>query len=247
MDGEAVTNIALLAAQAETKEFNGIPYTKSPYYPMGVVHEDVVSFTSLNSFCEFIAKNPQNLDLTGAIITVNSNFTVSLLSKPNPLDGKRTVYANAQRHGFQSFNFNQAYDPEDFIVALKSFFVREGTDWDDVFTLVKKVRIEDGVEMNDDGISMNVTIKKGVSSASLDRVTKQTDHILRPYRIFPECIQPESIFFLRIIPCGDKSFRVGLYETDGGKWKLDASKNIREYILSELDANGIQTAIPVYC
>ena len=49
--------------------------------------------------------------------------------------------------------------------------------------------------------------------------------------------QPESEFILRLNDNGD----VGLFEADGGAWKLEAKKNVMEYFeaaLSDLVTSG---------
>lgn len=244
MDGDAVRRIEELAEKAAVKVKDGVTYVSGNYKPLGVVHEDCLRFTALEDFCVFVNENPQKQDLRDAVIMVNPDFTVSLLSKPDPLDGERTVIALAKRHETEGFQFARQLDVDAFIVALKSKFVKADSDWETVFNLVRKVQIEDGVELSDDGMSQKVTIKKGVSAASVETVNKPVDYALRPYRIFPECEQPKSVFFMRLQASGSMGVYVSLYETDGGAWKNDAARIIREYI--EVRLND-ETRVPVFC
>lgn len=46
-----------------------------------------------------------------------------------------------------------------------------------------------------------------------------------PFRTFLEVEQPESEFLLRV----DAEKGIGLFEADGGIWKLEAKRNIAEY------------------
>lgn len=245
MDGEAVKRIADLAVQANQIVKDGITFVSKDYQPLGVVHEDTVRFTTLTSFCRFIDKNPQNFDLSQAVVVIDRSFVVSLLSAPDKLDGKRTVYAMAKEHDFEEFSFGRQYSVEDFIIALKTLFVKEDSDWEAVFNLVKRVQVSDNMEISDDGMSQSLTVRRGVSSASLEHVTKPTDHELRPYRIFPEAEQPKSIFYLRISGSKELGPKVALYETDGGKWKVEASQIIKRFIEDNLFDTNVQ--IPVYC
>ena len=48
---------------------------------------------------------------------------------------------------------------------------------------------------------------------------------LCPFRTFREVVQPESEFILRL----DDKGRVGLFEADGGRWKMEAKANIAAY------------------
>lgn len=245
MEGDAVKRIVDLAIRSTQIEKDGTTFVSQDFRPLGIVHTQAVEFTTLTSFCHFIERNPQGLDLNGAIITIDRDFEVRLLSAPDPLDGARTVYALAKRHSFRGVEFGNQYAVEDFIIALKSKFVKEDSDWEQVFELAKKVTVEDSVELNDDGMSQRVTVKQGVSAASLTTVNKPTDHALRPYRIFPEVEQPKSIFFMRISGNKSTGAYIALFETDGGKWKVDASEIIKRFIEDHLFDSTAN--IPVYC
>lgn len=247
MDGEAVKRIEELAINASCKEKDGITYVTENYHPLGVVHECALKFSTLRSLCDYIMGNPQNQDFEGSAIVVNSDFTVSFLSKPNKLDGQRTVFAVAKRHDVDGFAFGRQYSTEDFIIALKSKFVRADSEWNDVFNIVKKIQIDDTVNINDDGLSQKVTLKQGVSAASIKTVDVKTDFELKPYRIFSECDQPKSIFFLRLSGSRESGVFVSLYETDGGGWKNDAALSIKTFIETELSNSDKLAEIPVYC
>ncbi|MEB9776454.1 hypothetical protein P4K25_31445, partial [Bacillus cereus] len=53
---------------------------------------------------------------------------------------------------------------------------------------------------------------------------------LSPYRTFVEVEQPESKFVFRM----REGARCGLFEADGGAWKLEAMNNIKEYLKEAL-------------
>lgn len=243
MDGEAIKRIAELATQAESRDLNGVPYVKGDYRPLGIVHDELVKFSTLEDFCLFVKDNPQKQDMENAIVVVNPNFSVSLMSRVNPYDGQRSVLAYVQMREIEGFRFGMPYDVDAFIVALKSKFDPNESDWPQVFSLVKNVQVEDKMELNDDGMSQKVTVKKGVSAASITTENRPIDYVLRPYRIFSEVRQPKSTFFLRL--SGDKEcgIRISLHETDGGAWKNDAARAIRDYVKEHLG----DSEIPVYC
>ena len=56
---------------------------------------------------------------------------------------------------------------------------------------------------------------------------------LRPYRTFIEVQQPESEFIFRMKDC-DGEIGCAIFEADGGAWKREAMKNIKEYLEFEL-------------
>ena len=72
-------------------------------------------------------------------------------------------------------------------------------------------------------------MKSGV--ASLAKATAPNPVTLRPYRTFTEVAQPSSQFVLRI----NKDAELALFEADGGKWKLEAIKNIADYLKTGLE------------
>nr|ABP73607.1 hypothetical protein [Bacillus thuringiensis] len=66
--------------------------------------------------------------------------------------------------------------------------------------------------------------------ATVDEVAVPNPVSLQPYRTFVEVAQPESDFIFRM----KDGPRCSLYEADGGAWKLEAIKNIKEYLNAEL-------------
>ena len=53
---------------------------------------------------------------------------------------------------------------------------------------------------------------------------------MQPFRTFLEVEQPESVFLLRL----DGNGNVGLFEANGGVWKLEATRNISAYFEQKL-------------
>ena len=92
--------------------------------------------------------------------------------------------------------------------------------------------IEKGAEVQDNGISQMATVRDGV--ASLAQAKTPNPVTLRPYRTFNEVEQPASQFVFRI----NKLANLALFEADGGKWKLEAVKNIASYLTKELAGNN---------
>ena len=56
--------------------------------------------------------------------------------------------------------------------------------------------------------------------------------VLKPYRTFVEVEQPESKFVFRM----QTGPEMALFEADGGAWRIQAMKNIKEYLEKELKA-----------
>lgn len=124
-------------------------------------------------------------------------------------------------------------DQQAAIIELRSAFVpNEGTDY--LLDLLSRISKDDSVSSEDNGVSQTVTAKQGISLKSYERLRTRVPLI--PYRSFTEIEQPESEFILRM----DDDGRVGLFEADGGKWKLTAKDRICAYfetaLKEEIDA-----------
>lgn len=124
--------------------------------------------------------------------------------------------------------FGYYEEASDFNIMLQSRFV-DAEDRSTVIEFASALKIENGTEIVDNGISQTATIKTGV--ASLGQAKAPNPVTLRPYRTFSEVEQPASQFIYRINKLGS----MALFEADGGKWKLDAIKNIADYLKSKLD------------
>ena len=209
-------------------ELRLVPYPEIP-------HENCTYLTSIESFCELVNRNPQKMDLTDSIITINDDFEIDLLSGFRGKELKRFTLARVTMPKVKGFLFNQFYTQEGFVISLMSQFIKHAGDWDDVFQISKRLCMENDAEITDDGMGQRVQIKKGVSAASLQSGVVKTDYSLSPYRIYTECVQPASIFFLRIHAEEGTDVKVGLFETDGGAWRVDAKKNIAAYIKERLN------------
>lgn len=122
-------------------------------------------------------------------------------------------------------------DHETAVIELRSRFV-DNEDTQYLLSLLGRIVKEDSVSSEDNGVSQQVTARTGVALSS--RVSVRPRVRLRPYRTFLEVEQPESEFLLRL----DGDGRVGLFEADGGMWKLDAKKNIAQYLKNALASLG---------
>ncbi|WP_449452286.1 hypothetical protein [Streptococcus suis] len=118
-------------------------------------------------------------------------------------------------------------ETSDFNIMLQSKFA-DAEDRGTVLEFASALKIDNGTEIVDNGVSQTATIKTGV--ASLGQAKAPNPVTLRPYRTFAEVEQPASQFIYRI----NKAGYMALFEADGGKWKLDAINNIADYLKSKL-------------
>lgn len=135
------------------------------------------------------------------------------------------------------FNFGRYLPHEQFLIGLMSQF-EETPDRGRLAALLGSIKWEAGVTTADDGVSQQVTARKGIVLAAT--VTAPQFFKLRPFRTFGEIEQPESVFLLRVQAGADKPACAMLEETDGGRWELEAVSKIKTWLKTEIDA-----AIPI--
>ncbi|WP_078430468.1 hypothetical protein [Alkalihalobacterium alkalinitrilicum] len=126
-----------------------------------------------------------------------------------------------------SFSFDRWHDSEDFNIKLQSCFVKN-EDRDIMLKVVGNIKEEAVNTVGDDGVSQSVVAKTGV--ASVGNVKVPNPVVLKPYRTFVEVDQPQSEFIFRM----KSGPSCALFEADGGAWKLEAMKNIKNYLKQEL-------------
>ncbi|MED1406486.1 hypothetical protein P4U07_27625, partial [Bacillus mycoides] len=159
------------------------------------------------------------------MIHIENPTTVSVFTAVNG-DKRRSTYIQAQA-STPRFNFGSFYDREEFNIALQSGFV-ENEHRTIVLQVVGNITEEAVKDYGDDGTSQVVTAKVGVASRGTVKVPNPVE--LSPYRTFVEVEQPESKFVFRM----REGARCGLFEADGGAWKLEAMNNLKKYLNKEL-------------
>lgn len=118
-------------------------------------------------------------------------------------------------------------EQEKAIIELRSRFAPgEGVDY--LLDLLSRISKDSGVTTTDNGVSQTVEARQGVALKSV--VTLKSRVPLRPFRTFHEVEQPESEFLLRM----DEEGNIGLFEADGGMWKLTARQTVKTFLEAEL-------------
>lgn len=188
----------------------------------------VIEMTTLTSLVEYIKADIDSMS-GKMIVHVSSPSRVELYSQ---LDNERKreylVEVNAQ---VPDFRYGTFIDHESFLIALQSKFIEN----DDRKVLTKFAgTVENGTlaKYGDDGVTQKATIKTGISSKSDAIVPNPVK--LKPFRTFVEAEQPESSFLFRLREGGSGEIACALFEADGGAWKNEAVKNIKEYLEKEL-------------
>ena len=190
------------------------------YYP------DTLSLHSLEALVKLVQTEASNMDAP-LYITIPNHLTVRCFGQPDA-DARyfRQVYYEAKatdvpgfRDGFREY--------EKAIIELRSQFApSEGVDY--LLDLLSRISKENGVTTTDNGVSQTVEARQGVAIKAMVAVKPRVP--LRPFRTFQEVDQPESEFLLRL----DEEGNIGLFEADGGMWKLTARQTIKACLEEKL-------------
>lgn len=226
----------------ETVRHGGGVYADKPLYQMKKADFPTLKLNTLESIVRYVQKigdereseyceaaEPIIMHAEPIIIHIESATCVALKDIANVGDGKRDcmVLATAEVPKFQ---YGEFHDAESFNIALQSKFL----DTEDKATILQVVGNlkEDAVRtMTDDGVSQVTAVRTGVATVADVKVPNPVT--LRPFRTFIEVDQPESRFIFRMREGG----RCAIFEADGGAWKLEAKKNIYNYLAEQLEKN----------
>lgn len=234
----AIEKIVELASpsviQVNGKTFSNERFTEVKeqlYYP------ECLILNSLDGIVKMIQKEAKEKRLSDINVPTDDNTVEQRLyvrvSEYNRVDvftsydtqGVRTYLyrSNADVPGFRE-GFR---DRETMLIQLRSLFLQT-PDVAYLLDLLSKMSDEEKVTSQDNGVTQVVEARKGV--ALKEQVEVRPRVKLTPFRTFLEVDQPESEFLLRV---GDGG-QVGLFEADGGVWKLVAKRSIVAYLEGRL-------------
>lgn len=211
----------------ETKTFdiNGQTYADAPLtrIPPHVDRPDEITVSGLDSICKLIRTELNKVGTT-VMVQVKGSGLVEVMTTYLDDYSRNFLYcAKADAPGLRT----GWRDRETALIELRSLFIpNEGTAY--LLDLLSRMTDEHSVSTNDNGVTQTVSTRQGVALNALVEIKPRV--MLRPFRTFLEVEQPESEFLLRV----DADKGIGLFECDGGIWKLEAKKNIAEYFQSAM-------------
>lgn len=189
-------------------------------------YRERVNFGSLDAIVKMLhAEIADYIDgCKPVFIRIKDHKTVDVFTRPD--DRERRVFPYAAV--CDDADFREGWREQDkAIIELRSRFLRTD-DTDYLLNLISRINNEQGVKSEDNGVSQVVVTKQGVTLMGSETVKPRL--VLKPFRTFREVPQPESEFILRL----DETGRVGLFEADGGLWKMEAKDNIKAYFEEHL-------------
>ncbi|MCR5621380.1 MAG: hypothetical protein K6G18_05945 [Treponema sp.] len=227
-----VEKIEELVNAARTVKVGGLEYSAASLRP--VLNEPEAAgleVFSLDSLCEFYNKGLADEPKEELSAVVTGPACVSLMGGLAGMLRKRSCFVKATIGGVKEFSFGRFLDQESFAIEFRSLMQpKDGDDSAYVLSYTGRLRGGTTVTTEDDGITQTGTVSRGVSGKLLDKETVKPIVRLSPYRTFRELEQPESEFLFRVKLDGDGGPKAALFEADGGAWRLEAMRRIKEYI-----------------
>lgn len=212
-------------------EIDGLTYSD---YPVHLIEAPVprrsgMEFGSLDAIVKMVKTElPEYDGLIGlpVFIQVESHKRVKVFTRTDVQEKRLFPYEAV----CNDTDFREGWrEAQAAIIELRSRFLPTD-DTEYLLDLISRINVDDGIQSDDNGVSQTVTVKKGVSLKATEQLKPRLT--LKPFRTFREVPQPESEFILRL----DDNARIGLFEADGGIWKMEAKDNIMQYFSKHLEA-----------
>ncbi len=236
IDGAAVKEMADRFARPLTLE-NLVAFPKdwSVADPASLVkpgpQAETLGVYTLGALRDYLKHNRDSHDLATLAVHVVSPQLVRVCAKLDARARSRETFLQASALNLTDKFLDTFMEVETFIIGLQSRFALTD-DRQNVLRLLSNIKQEAVKTSQDDGISQTVTSKAGVALVAEVQVPNPVE--LSPFRTFREVLQPASPFALRVQGRGTGMPQVGLFEADGGAWRLVAVDRVRDWLVSEL-------------
>lgn len=193
--------------------------------------KDLVGGALQEKFNKSFEKVIDNLQDVNTSFKVKRKISISLDFVQNEERDRETlVVVNAK---IPEFPFDSFINQETFCINLQAKFIYDPeTDLALVLKFAGTVETGTVTEYGDDGVTQKATVKTGIASKSEAVVPNPVT--LRPYRTFLEVEQPKSDFIFRMKQDKYDGINCAIIEADGGAWKMEATKAIKDYLQYEL-------------
>lgn len=209
-------------------------FSRQVHLPPREPMPEALQLNSLNGLIDFVANFQNNHPENMFYLHVVDHATVQMVGDLEGRHQQRPIYAEATTQIFQKSFATRALPVNEFIIELLAKCV-QSDEQAELLETVGNMRSEEIRTSADDGVSQNVSTRKGVTGGR-ETVKKFWD--LQPYSTFREIDQPARRFLLRLSE-GRDGHQVALYEADAGSWKLDAIAGIKAYLETQLNERNV--------
>lgn len=242
MDGAAVEQLVGLSRKPGiVGDFIVSPNDWSVMDPASLVKPGpsakTLGVATLGSLRDYLKANRDKLELDGIVVHVVSPAAVHVLGPLETRARVRETFLAATCADLTDGFLGKFMPLEDFLVGIQIRFA----DVDDrkrVLSLLSNVKHETVKSALDDGVTQVVQARAGVALVS--DVAVPNPVLLCAFRTFRDVIQPSSLFVLRVQSGRAGGLpEVGLFEADGGAWRLTAIERVKNWLTDALPAISV--------
>lgn len=184
-----------------------------------------IDLTGLDSVCKMVRNEAAEHVGLQIFIQVKDYKSVSVFTSLDSDEDRRYLYKCTA--DTPAVTFGRFIPYENAVIELRSLYI-PNQDTEYLLQLLSSISSESKVTSTDNGVTQKVEAKSGIALNSV--VTVKPRVSLQPFRTFIEIEQPESEFLLRINDRGE----IGMFQADGGVWKLEATRNVAGYFETAL-------------
>lgn len=229
MDATAIKEIRS-GVTSEVVSLQGVDFYKNNDSLKAVTFPspDCLKVFSLTQVVSAIKDNEFSAE-KGVVVNVLNHKKVEVFSRKRDLNKKLVNLVTADFAGiFKEFENDEKFSQEEFIIRLQSRFART-PEMVDLLSLVSKVSDDKTSDTSDNGYAQVATMKAGVHLVS-EAVVKPV-WVLNPFKSFPEITPVPVSYVLRIHSSHrDNGPQFALYEADGGRWKVDSTIAVKDWL-----------------
>ena len=196
---------------------------------------EVRSISALVAYIRDVANAIDGINVKSYFVQVVSPTEIKLLSGLNR-DRERECIMVA-RPELPRIPFGQFIDSENMIIALQSMFM-DDNDTKEILAFVGTATAGTIKEYDDNGVSQVATVRSGARGKENKIVPSPCT--LCPIRTFTEIKQPASKFIFRLKDGNGDTVQAALFEADGGAWRIEAMREIADYLQEQLSDIGMQ-------
>lgn len=221
----------------EIKEVDGKFYSPkklcevSPFIPMPCP----LTINTLTGVVDYL-NGVDELDLSKIFIHVESPTEVHIREFLTEKQ-KRKHFISATFETPELFRPGRAYTLEETRNVLLSNFIETSTILE-LLNIISNIVTEKTKNIQDDGMTTTVVVKKGINLGR-EKIAVPNPNSLQAYRTFPEVRQPDSLFTIRLKEEKDGEITSTFFESTSGQWKVDAIRNIKQWLEDALPKSNI--------
>lgn len=237
MDGEAVKELsARFRGPVELGGFLFRPNDWTVADPSALVQSGplpkALAVSTLGAVRDYVTENKDALELAKVVVYVSSPNTVWVMGPLSERARVRETYLTASAVDTTDGFLGRFMALDEFLIGLQVRFI-DADDRKRLLALLSNVKSETVKTALDDGITQVVQARAGVALVS--DVAVPNPVTLTAYRTFRDIVHPSSIYVLRVNSGKTGGLpEVGLFEADGGSWRLTATARVKDWLSEAL-------------